>query len=156
MIDRRGSVVRTALAVVAATALAAGCAGTGNEGGEAPADTTTGTPATTTAVPAAGDPFPDIVGAVAEVGDDGTWRFDVTVSSPYDTAERYADAWRILTGDGDVLGVRELAHDHQNEQPFTRSLSGVVIPGSVDRVTIEGRDQVNGWGGQTFELELAR
>ncbi len=156
MIGRRGAILRTVLAVLAATALATGCAGTGNEGGETPAGPTTGAPATTTTESAAGDPFPDIVGAVAEVDDDGTWRFDVTVSSPYDTAERYADAWRILTGDGEVLGVRELAHDHANEQPFTRSLTGVVIPPSIDRVTIQGRDQLNGWGGQTFELELAR
>ena len=98
--------------------------------------------------------FPDVVAATAEQAADGTWRFDVTLSSPYDTPERYADAWRILGPDGTEYGLRVLAHDHQNEQPFTRSLGGVELPADVDVVTVEGRDQLNGWGGERFELEL--
>ena len=98
--------------------------------------------------------FPDVVEAVATDAGDGTWRFDVTLSSPYDTPERYADAWRVLAPDGTELGVRILAHDHQNEQPFTRSLNGVEIPADVTVVTIEGRDQVSGWGGSTVEVDL--
>lgn len=99
--------------------------------------------------------FPDVVGATATMAE-GEWRFDVTISSPYDTPQRYADAWRILDPDGTELGVRLLAHDHQNEQPFTRSLSGVEIPDEVDSVTIEGRDQEYGWGGEVFVLTLDR
>ncbi len=99
--------------------------------------------------------FPDITAALASQSDDGTWRFDVTVSSPYDSPERYADAWRVLRPDGTQIGIRELTHDHASEQPFTRSQSGIVIPDGVTRVTIEGRDLVNGWGGGTLELELA-
>ena len=98
--------------------------------------------------------FPDVVAAEAAQADDGTWRFDVTLSSPYDTPERYADAWRVLAPDGTELGVRILTHDHQNEQPFTRSLAGVEIPADVSVVTIEGRDQVSGWGGATLEVAL--
>ncbi len=44
--------------------------------------------------------------------------------------------------------------DHANEQPFTRSLSGVEIPDDVSIVTIQGRDQVNGRGGATLEIRL--
>ncbi|MEM9467925.1 MAG: hypothetical protein AAGA90_21325 [Actinomycetota bacterium] len=98
--------------------------------------------------------FPDVLEVAAERGADGTWRFDVTLSSPYDTPDRYADAWRVLGPDGAELGVRELAHDHQNEQPFVRSLTGVEIPADVTTVTVQGRDQRNGWGGQTVELVL--
>ena len=98
--------------------------------------------------------FPDVVGASAERSADGTWRFDVTLSSPYDTPDRYADAWRVLGPDGAELGVRVLAHDHANEQPFTRSLTGVTIPDGLTTVTIEGRDQLNGWGGATVTLDL--
>ena len=43
---------------------------------------------------------PTLVNATAAAADDGTWRFDVTLSSPYDTPERYADAWRVLAPDG--------------------------------------------------------
>ncbi|KAG1647558.1 hypothetical protein GQR58_030503 [Nymphon striatum] len=63
--------------------------------------------------------FPDVVAVNAIQADDGTYRFDVTLSSPYDSPERYADGWRILGPDGTELGVRFLTHDHASEQPFT-------------------------------------
>lgn len=100
--------------------------------------------------------YPDVVGAEATRGADGTWRFDVTVSSPYDSPQRYADAWRVLAPDGTELGVRELAHHHANQQPFTRSLEGVTIPEATETVTVQARDQRNGWGGATVELTLDR
>ena len=98
--------------------------------------------------------FPTVVAAEATQAADGTWRFDVTLSSPYDTPEHYADAWRVRDQSGSrIYGVRELAHHHANEQPFTRSLSGVEIPDGVTVVWIEGRDSENGWG-PSFELVL--
>jgi N-acetylmuramoyl-L-alanine amidase len=97
--------------------------------------------------------YPDVVEA-SVVRDGGSFTFDVTISSPYDSSERYADAWRIVGDDGVVYGVREVTHDHSGEQPFTRSLAGVEIPESVDHVTIEGRDLVYGWGGGTFAATL--
>ena len=100
--------------------------------------------------------YPDVVDATARLDGDDTWTFSVTISSPYESADRYADAWRILGPDGAVLGVRELLHDHATEQPFTRSLGGVAIADSIEEVTIEGRDQVSGWGGATFTLALDR
>ena len=99
--------------------------------------------------------FPDVIDVVATPADDG-WDFDVTVSSPYDSAERYADAWRVVGPDGAVLGVRELLHDHAEEQPFTRSLRGVEIPSELDVVVVEGRDSSNGWGGQAMDISLDR
>ncbi len=139
---------RTRRLIVAAVLLLAGCGGSD--------DGTTDTPGGITADEAVSTDglFPDVVAATAEQAADGTWRFDVTLSSPYDTPERYADAWRILGPDGTEYGLRVLAHDHQNEQPFTRSLGGVELPADVDVVTVEGRDQLNGWGGERFELEL--
>ena len=125
-------------------------------------DTTT--PDTTTADSAADtttnvdseELFPDVVDATAELSGDGTWTFAATLSSPYDSAERYADAWRVRNADGTVYGIRELLHDHANEQPFTRSQSGIEIPDDVDVVIVEGRDQVSGWGGATVEVPLDR
>ena len=101
------------------------------------------------------DLYPDVVAARATRQADRTWRFDVTLSSPYDTAERYADAWRVLAPDGGELGVRILTHGHPNEQPFTPSLQGVAIPAEVTTVTIQGRDRVSGWGGATLALDLS-
>ena len=97
--------------------------------------------------------FPDVVAAELEPAGD-TWRLSATLSSPYDTPERYADAFRALAEDGTVLGVRELAHHHANEQPFTRSLTGLEIPDDVERITVEGRDLANGWGGATVDVEV--
>ena len=101
--------------------------------------------------------FPDVVDASATFdAGSGTWAFSVTLSSPYDTPQRYADAWRVIAPDGTELGVRELLHDHANEQPFTRRLDGVAIPEGIDVVTVQGRDQINGYGGATVAVELVR
>ena len=97
--------------------------------------------------------YPDVLSAELEATGE-TWRLTATLSSPYDTPERYADAFRALGEDGTPLGVRELAHDHANEQPFTRSLTGLEIPDDVERITVQGRDQRYGWGGATVELEV--
>jgi hypothetical protein len=100
--------------------------------------------------------FPDVLAGEATQTGDGTWTFNVTLSSPYDSPERYADAWRVLGPDADEYGVRILTHDHAAEQPFTRSVSGIAIPEEVETVTIQGRDQVSGWGGTTIDLILPR
>ena len=99
--------------------------------------------------------FPDVIDATA-VLDGSTWTISATLSSPYDTPERYADAWRVIDSDGIVYGERILTHDHASEQPFTRSESGIEIPDDVATVTIEGRDQEFGYGGDAFELTLPR
>jgi hypothetical protein len=99
--------------------------------------------------------FPDVLSVELTDAGDRTFTVAVTLSSPYDSPERYADAWRVLSDDGTVLGVRELLHDHANEQPFTRTLSGVSIPAEVDEVTVQGRDQVSGWGGATVTVGVA-
>ncbi|MGI9621448.1 MAG: hypothetical protein ACR2PK_01330 [Acidimicrobiales bacterium] len=118
--------------------------------------------ATPTSTPPAADEnstsrfYPDVIAATADVRADGTWSFEATLSSPYDSPQQYADAWRVLTPDGDELGIRILTHHHATEQPFTRSLAGVAVPGGVLSVTIEGRDLINGWGGETVEVTLER
>lgn len=76
------------------------------------------------------------------------------MSSPYDTPERYADGWRVLAPDGSELGTHTLLHDHAGEQPFTRTQSGVEIPTDVTEVTIEGRDQEYGFGGETVTVTV--
>jgi hypothetical protein len=98
--------------------------------------------------------FPDVVAAKVRASGSGQFDFDVTLSSPYDTPQRYADAFRVSTLDGKVLGERILLHDHQTEQPFTRDLYGVKITADVKKVRIQGRDQKHGYGGKTMEVSL--
>jgi hypothetical protein len=76
------------------------------------------------------------------------------VSSPYDSADRYADAWRVIGDDGQVYGVRVLTHDPARDQPFTRSWDQVEIPDTVQSVIVEARDLVYGWGGATVEVDI--
>ena len=95
------------------------------------------------ATPALADP-PDIDRVRAtQTGD--TWRFDVTISHPDTGWDHYADGWRVLDMDGNELGLRVLHHPHVDEQPFTRSLSGVAIPAGTTQVQIEARCSVDGW-----------
>lgn len=86
----------------------------------------------------------------------GTWRFDVTVEHGDEGWDHYADAWRVVGPDGAVYGERILLHPHENEQPFTRSLSGVEIPSGVTQVVIQARDSVHGWGGAEVVVDLPR
>ena len=101
-----------------------------------------------------GQKFPDVQEVEVTADGDGTYTLDVTMSSPYDSPERYADGWRVLTSDGDVLGEYELTHDHAAEQPFTRTQTGLEIPEEVETVTVEGRDTDNGYGGGTVEVDV--
>jgi hypothetical protein len=142
--------------LLCAAALGAACSGSDNDStSDGSIETASATVEVTAAEASVEQRFPDIIDATAEQTNLG-WSFDVTVSSPYDSADRYADAWRIVGPDGTVYGTRELAHDHAAEQPFTRTIQAVEIADDVDVVTIEGRDQANGWGGGTFELTLTR
>ncbi len=98
--------------------------------------------------------YPDVVAAKAHARGADTFDFDVTVSSPYDTPQRYADAFRVLGKDGTAYGERILLHDHAGEQPFTRDLYGVMIPRGIRTVTVQARDQQYGYGGKAVEVAL--
>ena len=86
----------------------------------------------------------------------GTYRFDVSVRHGDEGWKHYADGWDVVAPDGSVLGTRELAHPHENEQPFTRSLAGVRIPESVNQVTLRAHDSVHGYGGAEMRVEVPR
>ena len=106
------------------------------------------------AEPAAGDLFPDVLDVKLEPESNGRWTVSATISSPYDSPERYADGFRVTAADGSVLGERVLAHDHASEQPFTRSLSSVLIPAETESIVVEARDQISGYGGATVSLPV--
>ncbi|HEC11546.1 MAG TPA: hypothetical protein ENI86_18570 [Acidimicrobiales bacterium] len=117
-------------------------------------DVTAAPSTTTTTAEEAQVLYPDVLDVVITPEAGGTYRFDVTLASPYDSPDRYADGWRVLAPDGTVLGERPLLHDHASEQPFTRSLDGVEIPEDVTEVTVQGRDQVSGWGGAELTVPV--
>ncbi|WP_193140465.1 hypothetical protein [Meridianimarinicoccus sp. MJW13] len=106
------------------------------------------------AAPALAD-LPQVVEARATATGQ-TWRIDVTLRHPDTGWDHYADGWEVVTPDGQVLGYRELLHPHVQEQPFTRSLTGVAIPADLSDVRIRARCQTDGWGPAEFTLTLPR
>jgi hypothetical protein len=77
------------------------------------------------------------------------WRFDVTLTHADTGWDDYADGWRIELADGTVIGERPLGHPHVDEQPFTRTTSGVWIPNGVTEVFIRTRTNTEGWAEAT-------
>ncbi len=157
--------------LVALFLLVAACGGAddaGNAAGES--DTSAGTPASTTpqaASPAEGtSPAQSTAPSAGEsdecahvIGGEIVWQGETaTVSATVLSAdtgwEKYADAWEVRTPDGEVLGVRELAHPHETEQPFTRSLGDVTIPADVTEVVLAARDSVVGFCGDMLTVAV--
>lgn len=103
---------------------------------------------------ASGQKYPDVLAVNIRAQAAGKFDFDVTVSSPYDSPHRYADAFRVTGKDGQVYAERKLLHDHAGEQPFMRDLYGVTIPRGVRTVVVQARDQKYGYGGKTVEAAL--
>lgn len=94
--------------------------------------------------------------AIMSFANDGAWTFDVTVRHGDTGWDHYADKWDILGPDGQVLATRVLLHPHETEQPFTRSLDGVVIPPGVSAVTVRAHDKVHGYGGTEVTISIPR
>lgn len=98
----------------------------------------------------------DVVGVKIIREGTGTYRFDVTVRHGDEGWNHYGNRWDVVAPDGTVLGTRALAHPHENEQPFTRSLQRVRIPDGVGRVTVRANDSVHGTGGAEMSVGVPR
>jgi hypothetical protein len=103
----------------------------------------------------------DVEAVRAVLGTAGTWTFYVTVRHPDTGWEDYADGWDVVLPDGTVIKpdpdspfTRLLTHPHENEQPFTRSQSGIVIPDDVTEVRVRAHDRVDGFGGREVVVDL--
>ncbi len=95
----------------------------------------------------------DVVdGKITALGD-GRFRIDATVLHEDAGWDHYADRWDVLAVDGRILGTRELAHPHENEQPFTRSLT-LTLPEGISVVMLRANDSVHGLGGKILELAV--
>jgi hypothetical protein len=86
----------------------------------------------------------------------GVFDFDVTVKSDDTGWDHYADRFEVLTLDGTMLGIRELLHPHDDEQPFTRDLHGLRIPVGVHRVIVRAHHKTRGYDGTIMTVTLPR
>lgn len=92
--------------------------------------------------------------AIQSLGDDN-FRVNVTLLHEDAGWDHYANRWDVLDESGEVLGSRVLAHPHDNEQPFTRSLT-LEIPASVTTITIRANDSVHGLAETTVSKKVPR
>jgi hypothetical protein len=94
----------------------------------------------------------DVIGV--DVRGSGTeYIFSVTVRHADTGWDHYADRWEVTGEDGKVYGVRELAHPHVDEQPFTRQ-GRATIPLGIATVIVRARDSVHGYGGKEMKVSL--
>ncbi len=85
-----------------------------------------------------------------------SFRFDVTVKHDDQGWTHYANRWEVLSPDGELLATRVLAHPHDHEQPFTRSLTNVNIPDDLAEVVVRAHDLEHGYGGKELRVRLPR
>ena len=97
----------------------------------------------------------DVVDVTVTALGDGRFRVDATVAHADEGWDHYADRWDVLDEAGNLLGTRELAHPHENEQPFTRSTT-LEIPDAVRRIEVRANDSVHGQGGESAFADVPR
>ena len=96
----------------------------------------------------------DVIKVETKKLNNNSYQFNVTVFHKDTGWKHYANKWDIIGKDGTVLGTRILHHPHENEQPFTRSLSNVAIPADVKTVIVRAHDSVHKYGGKVITVEL--
>ena len=106
--------------------------------------------------PATDEGCADVIDGTAAFSGQGEFSISATVASADTGWDKYADGWDVIDESGEILGTRVLAHPHETEQPFTRSLGAIAIPDDVITITLRAHDSVAGYCGDTFELTLDR
>lgn len=97
---------------------------------------------------------PEVVTAQAECNPQRVCTLRVTLRHDDTGWDHYANQWQVLSPQGQLLATRTLHHPHVDEQPFTRSLSGVKIPLAMKAVLIRASDSVHGATEQDYVLTL--
>ena len=96
-----------------------------------------------------GDAFANVTN-VSATGSDGDFQFSVTIKSPDEGCDQYANWWEVLDENGKLVYRRILAHSHVDEQPFTRS--GGPVDVNADAVLfIRAHMNPGGYGSNVFK-----
>ena len=84
------------------------------------------------------------------------WSVNVTLKHGDTGWDHYADNWRVVDDEGNILGDRVLLHPHVDEQPFTRGLGDMKVPEGTTTVYIEAHDKVHGWTPSRLKVDLSK
>lgn len=95
----------------------------------------------------------DVIGVRTTRRAAGLYDFAVKVRSTDTGWKRYADRLEAVGPDGAVIATRILDHPHDDEQPFTRDISGVRIDGTA-KIVIRVHFKPSGFDGATVAVTL--
>ena len=84
------------------------------------------------------------------------WSVNVTLKHGDTGWNHYADNWRVVDDEGNILGDRVLLHPHVDEQPFTRGLGDMKVPEGTTTIYIDAHDKVHGWTPSRLEVDLSK
>jgi len=96
----------------------------------------------------------DVIKVEVEKSSNNTYSFSVTILHKDTGWNHYVTKWEIIGENDTIIGTRILHHPDVNEQPFTRSLSGIVIPDHIKAVRIRAYDSIHKYGGKVITVEL--
>ncbi|MFW5910006.1 MAG: hypothetical protein ACOCUM_04435, partial [Thiohalospira sp.] len=82
--------------------------------------------------------------------------YTVTAVLEHDDEARYhfLDGWRVTTPEGEVLAEQGFEHPRPQAPPRRATLTGIRLPEGVERIRVEARDRLHGWGDDAVEVEL--
>mgnify|MGYP003386361510 CR=1 FL=1 len=98
--------------------------------------------------------FAQVTQVLATQKSTDSWCFGTSVRHNDQGWAHYADGWEVIDLNGNKLGYRQLAHPHDNEQPFTRSQCDIKIPSEIYKVIVRAKCNKHGFGGRAMVVEL--
>ena len=104
---------------------------------------------TTGTVPPTGPPKANVMSATTS-GTSGNYTFEVTVSSPDQGCDEYANWWEVISQEGELIYRKTFDRPHVDEQPFTTEGGPVQIPND-QIVIVRAHMKEAGYGGQAVE-----
>jgi hypothetical protein len=113
---------------------------------------TAGCSSTTTSTTIGAGGCADVLSVEVTQTSQGVYNFAVTIASPDEGWDKYANSFEVRSLSGETLGTRLLAHPHVEEQPFSRSLLGVRT--DETSVVVAASDLVEGFCGKEITLDL--
>lgn len=82
------------------------------------------------------------------------WGVTVTLRHTETGWDHCANAWRIISKSGQLLGEQNFNHLQVNEPPFTRNLESAAFPVGTQAVYIEGQDSRHGVNPQRLQVDM--